>query len=153
MWTLEGLGALDAALVRALMADPTPRIRVHAIRASETLFKAGNRSFDADYKTLSKDKDPDVAIQALLTLNLFKTPDMAAIVKTSQEANTSRGVSEIGGRSSRRRSTRSPAAGAADSVRHSRTSCSAGRRSTPSSASRVTGPTATASRSRAPRRA
>jgi mono/diheme cytochrome c family protein len=60
------------------------------------LFKAGNRSFDADYKNLSKDKDPDVAIQALLTLNLFKTPDMAALVKTSQESNTSRGVSEIG---------------------------------------------------------
>src|SRR5262249_41152201 len=96
VWTLEGLGALDADLVRVLMADPAPRIRVHAIRASETLFKAGNRSFDADYKNLSKDKDPDVAIQALLTLNLFKTPDMAAIVKTSQEANSSRGVSEIG---------------------------------------------------------
>src|SRR5207247_1342479 len=44
LWTLEGLGALDAALVREQMKDPNPRVRIQAIRASETLFKAGDRS-------------------------------------------------------------------------------------------------------------
>ena len=68
MWTLEGLGALDAALVREQMKDPNPRMRIQAIRASETLYKAGNRTFDADYRALAKDADTDVAIQAMLTL-------------------------------------------------------------------------------------
>ena len=43
LWTLEGLGALDAALVREQMKDSNPRMRVQAIRASETLYKAGDR--------------------------------------------------------------------------------------------------------------
>ncbi len=49
MWTLEGLGALKPALVRQLMEDPEPRMRIQAIRASETLYKAGDRSFANDY--------------------------------------------------------------------------------------------------------
>ena len=37
MWTLEGLGALDAGLVREVMKDPSPRMRVQALRVfSET---------------------------------------------------------------------------------------------------------------------
>src|SRR5207248_5708926 len=55
LWTLEGLGALDGGLARELMKDPSPRMRVQAIRASETLFKRGDKSFDADYRALSKD--------------------------------------------------------------------------------------------------
>ncbi len=55
LWTLEGLGALDPALVRDEMKDPNPRMRVQAIRASETLYKAGNRSFANDYRALAKD--------------------------------------------------------------------------------------------------
>ena len=49
MWTLEGLGALDAALARDLLRDPNPLVRVQAIRASESLYKAGDKSFEADY--------------------------------------------------------------------------------------------------------
>ena len=44
LWTLEGLGALDVALVREQMKDRNPRMRVQAIRASETLYKAGDKS-------------------------------------------------------------------------------------------------------------
>ena len=67
MWTLEGLDALKPPLVRQLMADSEPRMRIQAIRASETLYKAGDRSFAADYARMSKDPDVDVVIQALLT--------------------------------------------------------------------------------------
>ena len=79
MWTLEGLGALKPALVRQLMEDSEPRMRIQAIRASETLFKAGDRSFAADYTRLTKDSSVDVVIQALLTINRWKAPDAAAI--------------------------------------------------------------------------
>ena len=96
LWTLEGLGTLDAALVREQLKDANPRMRIQAIRASETLYKAGDRSFAADYRSLAKDTDTGVAIQALLTLSLFKAPDLPDIVKAAQSASPARGIQEIG---------------------------------------------------------
>jgi mono/diheme cytochrome c family protein len=98
LWTLEGLGALDAALVREQMKDANPAMRIQAIRASETLYKAGERSLAADYKAATKDADTDVVIQAMLTLNLFKVPDLAAVVQAAQAATKARGVQEVGQR-------------------------------------------------------
>ena len=98
LWTLEGLGALDPALVREEMADKNPRMRIQAIRASETLYKAGDKSFANDYRALTKDPDTNVVIQALLTSSLFKLPDTADLVKAAQAANKSKGVALIGDR-------------------------------------------------------
>ena len=98
LWTLEGLGALDAALVREAMKDQNPRMRVQAIRASETLYKAGDKSFANDYRALTKDADASVAIQAMLTANLFKLPDAADVIKAAQGANKSKGVALVGER-------------------------------------------------------
>jgi mono/diheme cytochrome c family protein len=78
------------------MKDPNPRMRIQAVRASETLYKAGNRTLDADYRTLTKDPETDVAVQAMLTIGLFKLPDLADLVKATQAANKARGVKEIG---------------------------------------------------------
>jgi mono/diheme cytochrome c family protein/glucose/arabinose dehydrogenase len=96
LWTLEGLGALDAALVRQVMEDADAQMRIQAIRASETLYKAGDRSFAADYRAMTKDADTDVVIQAMLTLSLFKPGDLPATIQAAQAANKSRGVQEIG---------------------------------------------------------
>ncbi len=96
LWTLEGLSALDAALVRELLKDPNPRMRVQAIRVSETLYKAGNRAFADDYRALTRDSDPDVALQALLSANLFKLPNVESLIKETQAANEARGIQEIG---------------------------------------------------------
>jgi mono/diheme cytochrome c family protein len=96
MWTLEGLNALDAALVRQQMEDPNPKMRIQAIRVSESLYKAGDRSWAADYRRLSKDSDVDVVIQAMLTLNVLKVPELAATIQAAQAANPARGVQEIG---------------------------------------------------------
>ena len=96
LWTLEGIDALDAAMVRQLMQDANPRMRIQAIRASESLYKAGDRSFTADYRALASDKDPDVVIQAMLTLNYFKAPNVAEVVRAAMAANKARGVQEIG---------------------------------------------------------
>ena len=97
LWTLEGLSALDAPLVRDMLRDANPRIRVQAIRASETLYKAGDRTFAADYRTLTKDPDPNVAIQGMLTLNLFKLTD-TDVIKAAQAANTAKGVGLVADR-------------------------------------------------------
>jgi mono/diheme cytochrome c family protein len=96
LWTLEGLGALDAALVRQQMEDSNPKMRIQAIRASESLYKAGDRSWAADYRRLAKDTDADVVIQAMLTLNVLKVPETAATIQAAQAANPARGVQEIG---------------------------------------------------------
>ena len=97
MWTLEGLGALKPALVRQLMEDPEPRMRIQAIRASETLLQGGRSLVRAPTTTrLTKDPDVDVVIQALLTINRWKAPDAAATTKTIMESNQARGVQLVG---------------------------------------------------------
>jgi mono/diheme cytochrome c family protein len=98
LWTLEGLNALDPALLREWFKDRDPRIRIQAIRASESLYKAGagGKSFAADYTALTRDSDPDVVIQAMLTLNLHKVPGYAQVIRTTMDAAQARGVKEIG---------------------------------------------------------
>jgi mono/diheme cytochrome c family protein len=96
LWTLEGLDALDAALVRQAMEDGNPRMRVQAIRASETLYKAGDMSLAADYRRLATDPDADVSIQAMLTVNTLKAGDIDTVVASAQAANKGKGVQDIG---------------------------------------------------------
>jgi mono/diheme cytochrome c family protein len=95
LWTLEGLGVLDSSLARRLMEDPEPRMRIQAIRASETLYKAGDRSFATDYKALTKDPNVDVVIQAMLTLNRWKVEGASETLKATMDANKARGVQVV----------------------------------------------------------
>ena len=73
-------------------------MRIQALRASETLYKAGDRSFDNDYRALSKDKDIDVVIQAMLTMNVLKVADASTTVKAAMDANKARGVQFVADR-------------------------------------------------------
>ena len=83
-------------LARELMKSPDPQIRIQAIRASETLYKAKDKSFAADYKAMMEDRDPNVVIQAMLTLNLHKIPDYDKMIRAAVASATARGVREIG---------------------------------------------------------
>jgi mono/diheme cytochrome c family protein len=94
LWTLDGL-APGAALVRMLMRDRDPQVRLQAIRASETLYKAGDRSFAADYKAMTTDAEVDVVMQALLTMNMLRVPDAAATIKAVAAVNKARGVQAV----------------------------------------------------------
>ena len=67
-------------------------MRIQAIRASETLYKAGDKSFAADYKKLTDDPDVDVVIQAMLTINKWKVADAPATIKAVADRNKARGV-------------------------------------------------------------
>ena len=78
------------------MRMPDPQIRIQAIRASESLYKAGDKSFARDYRAMTKDADPNVVIQAMLTLNLQDVPDAAALIRTTIDASRVRGVEAIG---------------------------------------------------------
>jgi mono/diheme cytochrome c family protein len=92
MWTLEGLGSADASLVRELLEDTSPQIRIQAVRVSETLYKAGNKSFAGDYKRLAKDADTDVVIQAVMTLNTLSVADAKTSIKSAMDGNPAKGV-------------------------------------------------------------
>jgi mono/diheme cytochrome c family protein len=61
------------------------------------LYKAtpGDKSFAADYRTLTTDADPNVVIQAMLTLNLQRVPQAADVVRTLRDTHAARGVKEI----------------------------------------------------------
>jgi glucose/arabinose dehydrogenase/mono/diheme cytochrome c family protein len=96
LWTLEGLAALELGAIRELLKDPNPQMRIQAIRASETLYKIGHRSLLEDYRSAAKDPDTDVSIQGMLTLFLFKAPDLPTVVKDVQAVNQARGVQLIG---------------------------------------------------------
>ena len=96
LWTLEGLGALNAALVREQMKHSDPKTRIQAIRASESLYKAGDKSFANDYRTMLKDAETDVVIQAMLTINLRRIPQYADLIRATKDASTVRGITEIG---------------------------------------------------------
>ena len=97
LWTLEGLGALDAALVREQMKDREPadaRSRRSAPARRST--RPATDPAPRDYRDAAKDPDADVVIQAMLTLNVLKVPDAAATIQAAQAANKARGVQEIG---------------------------------------------------------
>jgi mono/diheme cytochrome c family protein len=95
MWTLEGLGSLEATMARQMMEDREPRMRIQAIRASESLYKAGDRSFAQDYERMTKDPSVDVALQAMLTMNRWKVPNAADAIKTAMDNNKAHGVQVV----------------------------------------------------------
>jgi mono/diheme cytochrome c family protein len=98
LWTLEGLGVLDASLVRRLLADASPDLRVQAIRASESLFKAGDRSFTADWRRAAVDADTDVVIQAMLTMHVLQAPELQATITGAMAGSSAAGVRFVGER-------------------------------------------------------
>lgn len=96
VWTLEGLDALTPDLVRALLKDSSPVVRIAAIRASETLLKAGEATLAADIQALGKDADPNVALQVVMTGKLMKWPAWGTTADEIIAAHPSRGVKELG---------------------------------------------------------
>ncbi len=96
IWTLEGLGAVDASFLRDMFRDEHPQVRVAAIRASETLFKKGDTSLVSDIKALASDRDPNVAIQVMMTANFLKWKDAKSFIETTMKGQRARGVQEIG---------------------------------------------------------
>lgn len=94
LWTLEGLGALTPEHVRIALKDSFSQVRKAGIRASESL---NDPSLMPDVAALTKDSDPSVVIQVMLTAKLMKWPDHAKLVNLAALGSTSKGVKEIAG--------------------------------------------------------
>ncbi|HZY80513.1 MAG TPA: discoidin domain-containing protein [Cyclobacteriaceae bacterium] len=96
LWVLEGIDALDASLVKELMKDPNPRMRTMAMWVSESLYKAGDVSFNKEYLELMKDQDTNVKMRAMMTGRLLKVPGTEAAVKKILAADTTAGIQLVG---------------------------------------------------------
>lgn len=81
LWVLEGIGKLESALVKEQMKDPNPRMRIQAMWASETLYKAGDKSLAKNYLELMNDADLNVKMRAMMTGRLLKIEGTNQVVK------------------------------------------------------------------------
>ncbi len=70
LWTLEGLSALDEALVMSAMKDAHPRVREHAVRLSEEFIKS--KSVQSAVLAMANDADARVQFQTAFTLGQMK---------------------------------------------------------------------------------
>ena len=95
IWTLEGLGALSVDFAREKFKDEHASVRRAAVRASETLYKAGRQELQSDIVAMAKDSDPNVVIQSLLTAKLLKIENHAELARSASEASDSLGVKSI----------------------------------------------------------
>jgi mono/diheme cytochrome c family protein/glucose/arabinose dehydrogenase len=96
LWVLEGIGSLNAELVKELLKDPNPRIRLQALWVSESLFKAGDKSFAPIYLALMNDPDTHVKMRAMMTGRLLKIPGTSDVVKRVLTRDTTAGVQLVG---------------------------------------------------------
>lgn len=99
LWTLEGLGALDAALVRDALRDASPALRAGALRAGESLFAEESADFAPlrdDMLALATDPDPGVVIQVMMTSRRLEWPGHRELIESLLARHPSRGVQEIG---------------------------------------------------------
>lgn len=96
LWSLEGLGALKEPVAAELLRDPNPRMRVQALRASESLYKTGRTSLQDVYWELMNDRDTDVALQAMLTAKYLQLPDLTKHIKSLMATNQAKGIQVVG---------------------------------------------------------
>jgi len=78
LWTLEGLGKLDTALVAAGLADSEPGVRENAIRLAEPRL-ANSAKLAEKLLAMSEDQSPKVQFQLLCTLGFLDSPRSRAI--------------------------------------------------------------------------
>jgi mono/diheme cytochrome c family protein len=96
LWCLEGLKSLDGQLVRKLLQDPNPRMRIMAMYAGESVYKSGDLLLAEDFMSMVKDKDNEVAMRAMMTLRLFNIKGKEDVVKKKMAVSKSAGIQLVG---------------------------------------------------------
>ena len=74
LWTLEGLGLADEAVIVRALADHDSRIRAAAIRVAESLMDRGSAALWDRLTVLAEDPEPRVQIQLALSLGEAGSP-------------------------------------------------------------------------------
>ena len=96
LWVLEGIGKLESSLITDIMNDSNPRMRVQALWASESLYKAGDKSLAKKYVSMINDPDTTVRIRAMMTCRLLKIPVTKEAVTKLMKTDKSKGVQLVG---------------------------------------------------------
>lgn len=96
LWVLEGIDKLDASLVKDMMKDSNPRMRIQAMWVSESLYKAGDRSFAKNYVDMMSDPDVQVRMRAMMTCRLLKIPGTNTVVKKILASDKLKGIQLVG---------------------------------------------------------
>ena len=79
LWTLDGLDALPSETLAKATGDSDTRVRSAAIRIAEPLLATGDAGARDWLNALLRDDDPDVVVQALLSAQMSRQPDLDAI--------------------------------------------------------------------------
>jgi putative heme-binding domain-containing protein len=87
LWTLEGLDVVKLDDLITAFGDEDGRVRAAAVRISEATM-AVDRSLDVHIQGLTKDEDPDVAIQTLLSVGRGGHPQATQITDAVVKAHT-----------------------------------------------------------------
>jgi mono/diheme cytochrome c family protein len=80
LWTLDGLGRSEPALLREKLTDSDPRVRAAAIRMAEPFLTAGDADLIRDVARLAEDPDVEVVIQLVLSLGHSGAPGGTQLV-------------------------------------------------------------------------
>ena len=81
LWVLQGLGVLEADVLREALSDTHHGVRAQAVRLTEILDETyGAALFENDLIAMTDDADPKVRFQLLLTLGDLST-DQAAVAR------------------------------------------------------------------------
>jgi putative membrane-bound dehydrogenase-like protein len=78
LWTLEGIGQLDASLIQLSLKDEVPGIRVNAIKLAE-LHLSKSPELSKNLLSLQNDIDSKVRFQLLLTLGYLISDEAASV--------------------------------------------------------------------------
>lgn len=95
LWTLEGLGVLNKDLIQSGLDDATPSIRQAGLRLAEPYLKDSDNKLHKSVTSLLSDSDPQVVIQAMLSLKQGESPDAKDLAKQTAETTESKGVYAI----------------------------------------------------------
>lgn len=79
LWTLEGLQSVDVALLKEALQDKDSRVKAAAIRLCEPYLKQNNPEVLAALKALTKDNDPQVVQQLLLSFRIQQQETKAIV--------------------------------------------------------------------------
>ncbi len=98
LWTLEGMGALNDKLILRILKDADPQVRIAGLRLAELRLgakTAAGAPLSVAARHGLSDKDPRVAIQAMLSVRRAGLPDAQKLIQTTAAATTSAGVYAI----------------------------------------------------------
>jgi mono/diheme cytochrome c family protein/glucose/arabinose dehydrogenase len=84
LWTLDGLGALEAAHIQQALGDAEPKVRAAAIRLAERFLADDPAQWDR-LLALASDTAPEVQLQLMLTLGESRAPEATAAMLTLLE--------------------------------------------------------------------